>query len=221
MPSIKAIPNAEQFCAYKLDLSKAYDRVDWEYLRGAMIRLGFQDRWVNWVMQCVTTVSFSVNFNGVPHQKFKPTRGLRQGDPLSPYLFLLVADGLFALLRKQVANGNLRPLSICRQAPLITHLLFADDSLLFFKGDPQQANIIKEVLSDYTRSTGQLINPDKCSILFGTGCPQDARTEVRGVLQLQKEAFETKYLGLPTPEGRMKRDQFQPLSTHFGKRMAD
>jgi len=98
--------------------------------------------------------------------------------------------------------------------------LFADDSLLFFKGDPQQANIIKEVLSDYTRSTGQLINPYKCSILFGTGCPQDARTEVRGVLQLQEEAFETKYLGLPTPEGRMKHDQFQPLSAHFGKRMA-
>lgn len=129
--------HARNFCAYKLDLSKAYDRVDWAYLEGMMHELGFCERWIQWIMQCVTTVSFSVNFNGELQEKFTPSRGLRQGDPLSPFLFLLVADGLSVLLNKEIADNNIQSLSICRRAPRISHLLFADDSLLFFKGDEE------------------------------------------------------------------------------------
>jgi hypothetical protein len=123
----------KNFCAYKLDLSKAYDRVDWDFLKKAMVRLGFAPRWIDWTMACVTTVSYQVKFNGTLLESFSPSRGLRQGDPLSPFLFLFVADGLSYLLQREVAANGIVPIQICRRAPGVSHLLFADDSLLFFK----------------------------------------------------------------------------------------
>ena len=120
------------FCAYKLDLAKAYDRVDWNYFQQAMEKLGFQRKWIQWIMECVTTVRYIVRFNGVPMNTFQPTRGLRQGDPLSPYLFLFVADGLSRVLQQESDQGNIQGLRVCHRAPEISHFLFADDSLLFF-----------------------------------------------------------------------------------------
>jgi hypothetical protein len=91
-----------KFGAYKLDLAKAYDRVDWNYLEGILEKLGFARQWIEWVMTCVKTVQYSVRFNGEILESFRPSRGLRQGDPLSPYLFLFVADGLSRLLQEEI-----------------------------------------------------------------------------------------------------------------------
>jgi hypothetical protein len=99
-----------KFCAYKLDLTKAYDRIDWGFLKGVQERLGFHSKWVQWVMECMSTVSYSVRFNNVPLESFKPSRGLCQGDPLSPYLFLFVADGLSQLFQHEIQRQNLHEL---------------------------------------------------------------------------------------------------------------
>ena len=119
--------------ALKLDVSKAYDRVEWAFLKGIMTKLGFPEMWIERVMCCVSTPSFSIRINGKSYGNIISSRGLRQGDPLSPYLFLLCAKCFSSLLAKVEAENKLHGVSICRRAPSISHLLFADDSLLFYR----------------------------------------------------------------------------------------
>jgi hypothetical protein len=166
--------DSKRFGAYKLDLTKAYDHVDWGFLEGALRRLGFQSTWVGWIMECVATVQYSVRLNNVPLEPFRPTHGLRQGDPLSPYLFLFVADGMSKLLQHEVNMGTLRELHVSRHGPGISRLLFADDTLLFIEVLDDQAAIVDNTLRRYERSTGQLINPVKCSMMFGVGSEQES-----------------------------------------------
>lgn len=210
-------PNSSS-CAYKLDLSKAYNRVDWTFLEQSMYKLGFSHRWVSWIMECITSVRFSVKFNGTLLDTFAPSRGLRQGDPLSPFLLLFVADGLSLLLEYKVSQGAITPVHICRRALGISHL-FADDTLLFFKSDNQQAKVIKETLSTYAAATGQLINPAKCSILFGSSSTSAVCDAIKHTLQIVNSSFEDKYLGFPTPEGRMNKGKFQTLQEKIWKRI--
>ena len=113
------------FMALKLDMSKAYDRVDWPFLEKIMLKMGFHESWVKLIMECITTVTYSILVNGEP-------KGLiTQGDPISPYLFLLCAEGLNAIFQRATANGEIQGFSIYRNGPKLTHLFFADDYLLF------------------------------------------------------------------------------------------
>lgn len=93
-----------------------------------------------------------------------PSRGLRQGDPLSPYLFIICVEGLSALLRKYELNKWVHGIKVCRKAPMVTHMLFADDSYLFCKADSSEAMKMVELLSVYERASGQQVNKDKSSI---------------------------------------------------------
>ena len=119
------------FMALKLDMSKAYDRVEWSFMEKVLVKMGFQERWVKLMMACITTASYSVLINGEPHGHITPSRGLRQGDSLSPYLFLMCTEGLHGLINKAVTQGDIRRISISRNGPKLTHLLFANDSLIF------------------------------------------------------------------------------------------
>ena len=117
--------------ALKLDISKAYDRVEWHFLQSIMEKMGFPAGWIERVMSCVTTPSFSILVNGKPYGMIQPSKGIRQGDPISPYLFLLCAEGLTTLLKKTELEWRIKGVSICRGAPKITNLMFVDNSLLF------------------------------------------------------------------------------------------
>ena len=121
--------------ALKLHMSKMYDRVEWQFMEKLMKKMGFSDTWTNLMMQCISKATYSVLINGEPYGHIKSTRGMRQGDPLSPYLFLLCTKGFYGLLKKAEENGDIRDVSICQSAPKLTHLFFFwQITALFFVG---------------------------------------------------------------------------------------
>ena len=112
------------FMAMKLYTSKAYDRIEWQFLVKIMERMGFHSKWIWWIYERVSSVSFSIMVNGEPRGHIVSTRGLRQGDPLSPYLFLLCSKGLNNMIQHAVNAGKIQGYSLCRGGPKISHLLF-------------------------------------------------------------------------------------------------
>ncbi|XP_051211644.2 uncharacterized protein [Lolium perenne] len=191
-------------------MRKAYDRVEWSYLEAIMLKLGFSPVWVALVMRLVSTVSFSVLFNGVPQEEFCPSRGIRQGDPLSPYLFLLAAEGLSGLLKFNQSPA-LQGVKVAASAPAVNHLLFADDSLLFFHANNEGALEMKELLNKYCNASGQRINVDKSSVYFSKGCPGGVREGIKGILEVDRETLNEKYLGMPADVGSSKNGAFKYL----------
>lgn len=125
----------QPFMALKLDISKAFDKVKWNYINEVMKRLGFNEKWCRWVMKCISSVSYSILLNGNPVGKIIPNRGIRQGDPISPYLYLLCTEGLSSIIQNSIQIGKIHGFKASRTGPAISHLLFADDSLLFCKAE--------------------------------------------------------------------------------------
>jgi hypothetical protein len=122
--------------------------------------------------------------NGEPHGYIQPSRGLRQGDPLSPYLFLLCAEGLHSLIKKAEMDSDIQGISLCRRGPKITHLFFADDSLLFSKATPSACEKIQDILDQYEKASGQQVKRDKTTIYFSKNTPQASQNVIKEALEV-------------------------------------
>lgn len=110
------------YLALKLDMNKAYDRIEWDFMKLILLRMGFSNWWVSLVLKCVTTVSYNIVQGANEMETIVRTRGIRQGDPLSPYLFIICAEGLFSLIRTYESKHWLHGVKICRRAPVISHM---------------------------------------------------------------------------------------------------
>ncbi|KAL5740942.1 hypothetical protein ACOSQ2_030122 [Xanthoceras sorbifolium] len=194
--------------ALKLDMRKAYDRVEWNFLRQMMEKLGFSPGWIDKVMCCVTSASYSFLINGEPRGSVRPSRGLRQGCPLSPYLFLLCAEGLSAMLAQAEHRGSLHGIRVARSAPQVSHLLFADDSLVFVKAEEADCRCLKHVLDSYERASGQAVNYDKSALSFSPNTQLSVRTLVGSLFNIGEVSCHDKYLGLPSAISKNRRNVF-------------
>lgn len=188
---------AEGWMAIKIDMSKAYDRVEWNFLEVLLERMGFDRVWIRWIMACVNSVSFSVLLNGNSHGYIKPERGIRQGDPLSPFLFILCAEALVSCLNTSEEAGRLHGVKLSDSCPAVHHLLFADDSLLLCKANAVEAAEILDCIQRYGEASGQLVNNLKSSVIFGSLIPEETKEEIKIILGIEKEGGEGSYLGLP------------------------
>ncbi|KAL5546466.1 hypothetical protein UlMin_006153 [Ulmus minor] len=159
--AIKRQKTKKNYLALKLDMAKAYDRVEWEFIHKIMNKIGFLEVWTNKIMACISSVSYSFQFNGQRFGHLTPSRGLCQGNPLSPYLFLLCGEGLSSLLHHYEQSGELQRLRCGLRGPTISHLLFADDSLLFIEAKTTACTALKEALNFYEAASGQAVNLSK------------------------------------------------------------
>ena len=145
---------------------------------------GFSSLFISLVMHCVETVRFQVLLNGSPLRSFKPQRGIRQGDPLSPFLFILCSDVLSRLLLQQEREGLIHGIKIARNAPPVSHLMFADDTILFCRANKEEAECLDACLEIYGKWSGQEINRQKSSIYISRNTAVDQKRRIKDTLTL-------------------------------------
>lgn len=179
-----------------------------------MIRLGICEKFVRLIMKCVSSVRFSVKVNDTLLPYFQPTKGLRQGDPMSPFLFLICAEGFTLLLNNfggpNIENGK----RVSVNSQWVKHLGFADDCIIFLAAQMQSAGGLNEILRIYSESSGQAVNKDKSYVFFNSNASAPVREAMKQEWGILTKAFTERYLGLPTAVGRITSGSFE----HIGER---
>lgn len=190
--------------ALKLDMSKAYDRIEWKFLHDILHKMGFNSWWIHLILQYVSTGNYTIVHGEFDIGPIKPSRGLRQGDPLSPYLFIICSEGLSAMIKQYETNKWLHEIKICRRAPIISHMLFADDSYLYCKADSNEASRVIELLGSYEKASGQRINRGKSTVFYSANVMQYNKDSLYQILQIPEADVNARYLGLLNIFGRNK-----------------
>lgn len=174
-----------------------------------MQKLEFYEKWLNLIINCISTASFIVLINRVAICLIHPQRGLRQGCPFSPSFFIMCIE-VFSNSLKQVENQNfIHGLRFSRN--LITHLLFADDSLVFSRASPTECRKLKDIFDGYAAASGQVFNYDKSSMFFSSSTNQSEIKEIRNIFGLNIVSKHEKYFGLPSLVGRKKISFFNEI----------
>ena len=191
----------------KLDISKAFDSVSWSFLMEVLSHLGFGQRWCNLVSSLVSTASTQILVNGAPGESIIHQRGLRQGDPLSPMLFIVVMDVLNSLVTKAGEEGLLQPLS--RRAAGQRISLYADDVALFIRPVEEELRITKGLLECFGAASGLHTNLNK-SCVVPIHCEDTAIQIVQDTMQCPTKEFPCIYLGLPVSNKKLYKRDLMP-----------
>jgi hypothetical protein len=193
---------------FKLDLEKAYDRVDWRFLRDTLVKFNFPSMIISLIMFGITSSSNTILWNGSKTKPFTPTRGLRQGDPLSPYLFVLCMERLGALINNQVRVANWQPMQLTRHGTELSHLFFGDDVLLFGKANAAQARVIDGVLNKFCDISGLKINLEKSKFCTSLGVTHHTTNIISTCTQIHATTRFEKYLGFKMFYGQVRKQDF-------------
>ena len=175
--------------------------------------MGFPDHFIKLIMECVQHPSYSILLNGTSFGYFKGTRGLRQGCPLSPFLFAIVME-FFSIMMTMCAYSQLIPTPFVKGNVAISHLIFADDVSIFSRGTLYAAYNFKKLLEDFHRFSGLGVNWYKSSIIFSC-CDEETRTMIKGILNVTEGSFPFRYLGIPMSSRRLFHHDYIPLLEKF------
>ena len=208
------------YVAFKLDLEKAFDNVNWEFLNCCLKDFRFPDITIKLIMQCVTSPTFSILWNSNKLPPFKPSHGLRQGDPLSPYLFILCMEKLYVAISTAVLQGEWEPFQITNTRPQLSHLLFADDVLLFIKARNAQIRLVTDLVERFSQASGLKINLSKSRAFYSSGNPQRKISTLTSISGIWSTPSLHKYLGFPILKGQPKKSDFSFIIEKMHTRLA-
>lgn len=206
--------------AIKIDFEKAYDRLRWSFILDTLLQMNIPYLLVTVIMECVTTASLQVLWNGEPTQRFKPSRGIRQGDPLSPYLFVMCMERLYQTIQETIADGRWKPIRVNRDGSQLSNLFFADDIVLFVEADTDQAKIINECLNRFCSASGQKVSRPKSRVYFSKNTSLELQTEICANLHIEATEDFGFYLGMPTLTSRVTKATFQHICERIDRRLA-
>eukprot|EP00253_Pinus_taeda_P017519 PITA_17519 len=179
----------------KIDLSKAFDSISWDYMQKVLHAFGFDNAWIRWVSSLISSAFFSILINGIPTSTFRASRGIRQGDPLSPFLFIIMAEGLGRSIKNAIQTQELKGITL-HQASTVSHQQFVDDNMIFGYSSVQEARTLNALLLLFSKASGTLINSVKSQIFFFNTHPTTQRAIAR-ILGFSIASLPSKYLGAP------------------------
>lgn len=199
-------------CTLKIDIRKAYDTISWEFLRAVLTEIRMPRRFVDWILECVTTASYSIKINGDLVGFFKGRRGLRQGDPMSPSLFVLCMEYLSRSLNRvtrRYRRGAYKFHPKCE--PLrISHLAFADDLMVFARGDLSSVKTVWEAIQRFGKASGLHVNNLKSDI-FLAGVDEELKQEILTFTGFSKGQLPFRYLGIPLSGEYLNLNDYAPM----------
>lgn len=170
-------------------------------------------------MDCLSSVSFSFKINGKIYGFVIPWPGLRQGDHISPYLFITVADVFPTMISKAARENRVHRVKVCKNAPSVSHLFSTDDSILFAKASVGKCSVIADIISKYERASGQSVNLDKTNVVFRKNVDVNRRHEIIGIIRVNEVEKYERYLGLPTIIGKSMKVIFACLKERIWKNL--
>lgn len=183
------------YMALKIDMAKAYDRVDWSFLKGILLLHEFSPHFVDLIFNCISIPSYSVLLNGSPHIHFKASRGIRQGDPLSPALFTIFFNVFSKLLTKAKAEGKIHGVKMSRTSPPISHLMYADNLTIYCRANIEEVFEVAKYLHQFSLWSGLRVNYSKSAIHFSRTVKPNLKMRILAILGMSKCPHNSKYLG--------------------------
>lgn len=204
----------------KIDLHKAFDCVSWDFLREVLSHFNFPPILINLILFCVSSCSLSVLWNGESLPPFSPGRGLRQGDPLSPYLFILVMEKLAYMIQEKVNSGRWKPLKISRGGVTLSHLFFADDLMIFGEATSRQLDLIMNCLDTFANVSGLTMNLHKSKLFTSPGVPNGVANMLSRRCGIPRTSDLGLYLGAPMLHGRVTKDSHRFIVDRMERRLA-
>ena len=207
------------YMVIKLDLAKAYDRLRWGFIHDTLIDVGLPENLRTVIMDSITTVSMQVLWNGRPTESFKPTRGVRQGDPLSPYIFVLCLERFLQQISQLVKVRKWLPIFLGKGPP-ISHLCFADDILLICEASLNQAELVKDCLRNFCNASGQEVSASKTHVYFSKNVSDDTASSICNCLGYMKTNDLGRYLGMPILHGKISKGTYAAILEKIDERLS-
>ncbi|XP_057419026.1 uncharacterized protein LOC130713258 [Lotus japonicus] len=218
--SMRSRKGAKGWMAMKVDLEKAYDRLSWSFLLDTLRLIGLDDHMCSLIMQCVSSCRYQVCFNGDRTDSFIPHRGLRQGDPLSPYLFVLCMERLAHKINDAITDGGWKPVRLSRNGPPISHLFFADDLLLFGEASMEQMETVMTCLGDFCSASGMKVSIAKTRMMISSNVGTHVASQLSHVAGVALTSDLGRYLGVPLVHKRVTATNYQYILDRTQRRLS-